>query len=388
MGIDKKQKHKSFQIFNKLPLPLKNYLTVFFNSLQKALPVGSSVILIGSSARNELTWIYENQKIRVLGDVEFLIFSDSYPKHLMAKITKEVIDSHYSKSFEGINTIELDFGVFNKLSLQMGVKGIWRFELQKAGVLIFGKNDLLNLTTKINIKNIDFASINYLILVRLWNAYSAIEKTKVISDPTIRENELMYIYLRNILDGLTVYLPWNGILVCGYEKRFLKFKELTKNNILSKFEQSFSNATQWKLTGLQDKPLELLKEEFLEIFGIINDYRPKKHRASFAFYVRGKMMIYKLQRGYFKKNKFLSMFNSLIISHNFIENKIINILLALHKNTGDSGKDSNEAWEYFIINSKRSFFKIQGDYNEEIDYGSELNLIMEFWFYGRSIRKV
>ena len=64
-----------------------------------------------------------------------------------------------------------------------------------ASVLVLELSTLFDYE-KVNSNNIDLSSVNYLILVRLWNTYSELCKIHICNDP---QYELKHVYLRNIL---------------------------------------------------------------------------------------------------------------------------------------------------------------------------------------------
>ena len=376
-------------LFQNLPRPLRSYLETFFGNLAKALPKDCSVIMIGSCSRNELTWDYKGGLLNLIGDIEFIVYANLYKKSKIIDIVRKTVEAQCSRSHDGIIPIDLDFGVINKKSKRYFVKSIWLFEAQMASVLVFGTINPFSTMKKVNSNNIDLSSVNYLILVRLWNTYSELCKIHIsANDP---QYELKHVYLRHILDVLTVYLPWEKVLVCGYKERLKAFEELDRQrNLFLKNKKIFKTATKWKLSGRTQISFALLKDQFLELYDLLNKKRPLRSKPSLAFFIRGKIMNYYLHRIYFRRNLLFAGAMAIGTAHETIEKHIITILLGIHRSlvlnrwVGQEDLEFIKACDYFDINLNAYSHVDNLEKIVFIDLKKSLEPVMSPWFYGRS----
>lgn len=185
----------------------------------------TSIFLIGSASRGELSWTHWLGVPDVLSDLEFLLFLDTNldPKQLtqlkanLSKVTETV--PHANPHFH------IDFSILLHKQAPKVSRNLAFFEMQASGKLLEGSNTDLALLPKINVQNLNIQELNHLVLVRLWWLLAGIPKEIIDQNPTDYTSFLLhYISCRNILDVPTILLPNEGHLIAGYSSR-LQFLE-------------------------------------------------------------------------------------------------------------------------------------------------------------------
>ena len=196
-----------------------------------------AIILVGSAARSEISFIEKSDGIDIYSDYEYVVVTQGIiPSYLIHRLKKR------NESLEvefGVKSplFSIDFGVSSFKKWKLTPPTLWAFEVFACGVTVFG-DDVKGYLGPIGIKNLDMGNLNYLILVRLWNMLVHLPKNCIVGTPSKYEIFIAnFYYARNILDILTVYLPNQKILRAGYGNRFIEFQGL-ESIIFDKHEQS------------------------------------------------------------------------------------------------------------------------------------------------------
>lgn len=375
----------ALEIFDDLPAVLGSFLKEFFVSLKVRLPSDASAILIGSTARRELTWRIDHGKLILVGDIEFIVYAPREKKNMVISITREVISYHNRLRTDEIGYIDIDFGVLDVFSRLKLVKGIWLFECQSAGKLIFGDKNPFEKMTPIDVTTIDMESVDYLILVRLWNTYKSLSSLGVT--PVQRDE----IYKRNILDVLTVYLPRIGVLSCGYFNRLRVVEQLRFDDLfLKKYYPVFKSTTEWKLGLNKRQVTHDWASSFVEMYDFLNSTRPPCQRPSISFYIRSKLMTFYFFRSYLELGVVQSFTHSIFTKYNAVEKALLVIMFAIHRyeSSGQrpSAKDTELRSACDFVNLKHDVLltELRCDKIYNGKSAHVLDNIMRVWFYGRS----
>jgi len=210
---------------------IKFHLTTLFNEIIKLSTENLySIVLIGSTARNELSYFFLDEKIDIHGDYEFILVFKIKPKQCELLKLKNLFNRLEEEWNIKSPLFSIDYGAYSINRLKLLPKTLWLFELLKFGILVYGNKIDEFLPKSISYKNIDKGNLKHLILVRLWNTYKYLNTNYINNVNTDYELRVIkHIYARNVLDVLTVLLPHKNILHAGYGKRNEIFQNLEIN---------------------------------------------------------------------------------------------------------------------------------------------------------------
>jgi hypothetical protein len=380
---------RNFQdIIHTLPFELRYLLKDFFQNLYKELPLGTSVVLIGSASRGELTWFRSHSRIKLIGDVEFVVFTSITRKRQIVDLVTHFIKNYNSKDWGEVDKFEIDFGVVTPISVKLLVRSIWLFECQKSGVVIFGKKDPFGKVSKVTIENIDFRSVDYLIMVRLWNVLKSLSSVDL---EAIKNDE---VYLRNILDGLTIYLPRLGILSCGYHNRLESMLKVgDADNFIRRNIDVFKWATIWKVDNSSYEAGHSVEEEFFHIFEYLNINRSSYGSTSLLFSIRCKVMTYYFYRRHLRRSLLMSIVSSLMRRYDEVELMLLKVLFTIHRtiifksDLKTYAKEIKVACDFLGISYAAFITDLESQNYFTGHTYKELSRLMEVWFYARSAKK-
>ena len=186
------------------------------------VPNVSSIYLIGSAARGELSAITIDGNIELYSDVEFCV------------VTNGRIDSISRKNlFTSLAEIEqaivnpnplfhIDILLRDKLWLSRMPRTIFTFEFKKNGKLLLGKDTKKRLPD-VTLHNLDYRDANEILYKRLWALLLYLPKRWLLENLSPSEIRVAgYIFCRNALDITTVLLPQADILLPTYCQRVEK----------------------------------------------------------------------------------------------------------------------------------------------------------------------
>lgn len=311
--------------FNNLKLSLNPKV---FNELLKASEIIInqippkylvSIYLIGSSARNELSVINTNKEFDIMSDYEFIIVSSSiknpWINNLKLKLT------HLIKSFGNRSLLfNIDFGVIPYVKLKFIPSSFWSFEFAHCGVLVFGK-EVRNLIKKVNIDNLDFGNLNWLIVVRLWSFlknYNYVRNYYKSFKLVQRHKNLLL--ARNLLEIPSIALPYFGILKPGYKNRINLVKLSSKFTSHFGGKNIYLEALNFKLrptNKLKNSKLnvKILIQEYVKVIELISEKKWNKSPDTILNYVR-----FYQKKNFFKFSFFkeLRMFNNSLNYFNYL----------------------------------------------------------------------
>ena len=206
-----------------------------------------SVVVFGSTSRGELTYKVEDGKlVDLYSDYEFLIVVQKKPDRESVERLKREFAANAEEWQISSNLFHIEF-MLNSILRFYGkapfLRRLAQFELYSTGLVIYGR-DLLKeypFGGKITTSNLDFGDLNGLVVERLWwqlfHLTCDLEKGEVAKPET-----LIYFLARNSIELLTIFLPNDGILLSGYQKRLDYFQEHYAG--YSPFQSGFSSFMQ------------------------------------------------------------------------------------------------------------------------------------------------
>lgn len=364
-----------------------------------------SILLIGSTARNELSYYLTKNEINIHGDYEFIMIFKNKPNN------HEIVS--YDQLFEKLTKkwkirsplFSIDYGVYTLSRLKFLPPTIWLFELQYFGVLVYGKSVEKMFKRKVTINNIDKGNLKHLILVRLWNMYKFINDDYIIDSKNDNTNVIKYYYARNVLDILTILLPHKNILEAGYAKRNELFQALEFGPRLDSLKQGINNCYKLKVHMKDNICLSDVSRTFVlgyeqlikEVFefqlpmtdnSIIDQFISEKSSFNESLYKKLRWLFLGLKTFqnyyYFNFTFFNLLWNdrlrkylilTLFFVHKSIDSKIV-------KDKNDFLKKSIDIFN-FIYHKDDLFFEP----NKPYDYNffilrKKINYFMNIYFYG------
>ena len=176
-----------------------------------------SIILFGSTSRNEISYLIDNGHIDLLSDIEMIVVTKNkrcIPAQLYTQLNS------VEKNINMKNALfHIDFGLTILRQLKNSVHTIRTFDIKKEGKIIYGRN-LLNLLPDVTAKTLDKSRTKELILIRLANQLFYIPNRIVLGISSEYERMIFrYISARNILDIPTILLALNGTILSTYKDR-------------------------------------------------------------------------------------------------------------------------------------------------------------------------
>uniref|UniRef100_A0A7V4KE46 Uncharacterized protein n=1 Tax=Fervidobacterium pennivorans TaxID=93466 RepID=A0A7V4KE46_FERPE len=187
-------------------------------------------VLTGSTSRKEETYILVNGEKRLLSDIEvfFVVRKreniDAYRREISRTIL--MLFENYLEQFF-TNFSKVDFSVYSLSQIRHMDRRFIHFETKACGVQFLGAMDILHEMPEITLSNLNWAELLTVPIHRFFSVISSFES----------ESELFrrYALCRNMLDLVTVILPYEGYLVPTYRKRLEVFSKIYLRTSLTKF---------------------------------------------------------------------------------------------------------------------------------------------------------
>lgn len=176
-----------------------------------------SIILFGSTSRNEISCLLDNDHVDLLSDIEMIVVVENKMR-IPAKLFTQLNSIDKSMNFKN-PLFHIDFGITTPRQLAKARHTIRTFDLKKEGKTIYGQN-LLKVLPDVTAKTLDRSRTRELVLIRLANQLFYIPKHIVLGSSSEYERMLFsYISARNILDIPTILLALNGTMLSTYKDR-------------------------------------------------------------------------------------------------------------------------------------------------------------------------
>jgi hypothetical protein len=178
-----------------------------------------SILVVGSTARGELSYTFEEKRLYLFSDYEFLLITQQKvpPDH------KNLLSHRMNQLSYQLNPntplFHIDLGWCSLPHLPNLAHTVAIFEQKETGKVIFG-TDCRSLMPNITAESLDRKNANEILYKRLWalllylpqEFYRSISKKRADTIAT-------YVLVRNALDLTTVLLPHEGILLPTYTQR-------------------------------------------------------------------------------------------------------------------------------------------------------------------------
>jgi len=248
------------------PLQLKEFIYDVFRETLKIIGRDNlvSIVFLGSAARGELSYKFTDEQLDVYSDIEFVVV---VKKHVPEE-TNEKLKERYNQLLNEMSVksplFYVDYGISTYSKFKRTPPTLWAFEAQKFGKIIYGE-DVISCMIPVTLQNLDYGSLNELIIVRLWNMLIHLNNNIIYKKATEYEKFIAkFCYSRNILDILTILLPNYGVLIGGYRNRLNYFIDNFKGTRWDKYRDIFIKATKLKLDLKDELSLEEAKRVFFD----------------------------------------------------------------------------------------------------------------------------
>jgi len=193
----------------------------------------TSIILFGSTSRNEASYVIYNEEIEILSDIEMIVITET-KKDAPLSMNSRISAIENSLNIKN-HLFHIEYGLTTLTQFKKSPKTIRTFDVKADGKTIYGEN-YLYLLPDVKPDNINKSRTNELILVRLLNQLVYTPKSIVKGKPSDYEKMIFnYITGRNMLDIPTILLATNGVLFSNYVDR-VNYFNTTNLNIGFPFE--------------------------------------------------------------------------------------------------------------------------------------------------------
>lgn len=209
------------------PETIQAHLDAIITAITETLKT-ESIILLGSTARNEVSFLLDQQgDIELFSDYEFLIVvkkrpSSSQRNTLQAKLTQ------LEQQINNPNPLfHIDFIIREERRLKSLQPIIFMVEMKENGRVLYGRNCLSEIPT-VTLENLDLYNANEILYKRLWAILIHLPENFIIEQNMNASEKRVtsYILCRNALDITTVLLPHEGILLPTYQQRVAKLHKI------------------------------------------------------------------------------------------------------------------------------------------------------------------
>ena len=279
-----------------------------------------SIMLIGSGARGELTWIQDlDGNLLLYSDLEFSVYTTRKIDELVHKKVEEAVLKFEKPFTDNCHFFHIDFSIAPITYLKRTNNKFITFESKATGKIIYGTDVKFMLPT-LDGSNLNFKELNEILLHRLWSMllYLPLEFLKNKEDCA----NFNYILCRNVLDITTWLLPYeNMTLIAGFKNRLafmnenwnrLKFKEFFSQDDLQFLNECYEGKMRLKFSDqshtIYEKAIRLFMcgtKYMLKEYGVTisNEEFQKSILAHSGKLFEGKTLKRKIVETYMIKNK-------------------------------------------------------------------------------------
>ncbi len=238
-----------------------------------ALPVDDfvSVILGGSTARGELSFCTIGEEVHLFSDFEFfLIRRSDTPPAICQNVRMSVRPYEEQFARNALFHVDVPCPTLDEWARLPHI--VRYYETRANGQVIYGE-DVRKFLPEIGLKTLDYRATNEILLARLWHMvlYLPIRLADGKELGPYAKRVACFVLCRNLLDILTVLLPYEGVLLPSYRKRqrFLEenFARLGLSEIFPPgFPKLLGEALHTKLTVCGSYDIVELYESVLSAF--------------------------------------------------------------------------------------------------------------------------
>jgi hypothetical protein len=214
-----------------------------------------AVVLTGSMARGEASWIEQNNRLRLRGDAEFLLIFRNRAKLPRAEqISQLSADVESLLSDAGIDA-HIGLSPVEESYLYTFRPHIFAYELIVHGKVVAGDSDILRLARRFDLADIPFEDGFSLLMNRIIELIEAL-----CGGSAGQSDRARYCILKLWLDMATSYLLFKGGYEPSYRARAARLREMAESRAdapipIAYFADSVESATSIKL-GIQAETIE------------------------------------------------------------------------------------------------------------------------------------
>jgi len=179
-----------------------------------------SVLLLGSTARGELSYRRRSGTLDLFSDYELVAVVLRDGARRSAELQRRLTRWEAGLPFRN-PLFHVDLSVKSRWRMRLQAPIIWTYETRENGVTIFGE-DARRWLPRVTLARLDYANLAQLLMCRLWMMLMHVPRRFLLGDPSARERTLFkYVVCRNVLDLPTILLPYEGVLLPSYGARRL-----------------------------------------------------------------------------------------------------------------------------------------------------------------------
>jgi hypothetical protein len=226
-----------------------------------------SIVLTGSLARDEGTFVPHSQGLELLGDADFLVvFSAGSQMPAVAE------DASLSRKIEEILLKDglrctVHAHAVSPQYFQALPRAIFSYELRKCGRIVWGDPGILELIPDFSLADLSHEDAWRMLCNRMIEQLAFVHR--LAADSADLLPDLHYATVKLFLDMATSYLVFAGQYAPSYQTRAQRLQRVAADSPanapfpLAKFAARVSDCTMWKLTGedeYRESSIELWKE--------------------------------------------------------------------------------------------------------------------------------
>jgi hypothetical protein len=215
--------------YNDYPAKVVALIDTIVELISETLPL-STVLLLGSAARNELSYLLHSiDNLELFSDLEFMAVTHRRPIPIQRKTINDHLTSLEQQVSNRNPLFHIDILFREQRRLPSLPRFIFTYEMKQNALLLHG-DDIRDLIPEVTLDNLDFRNTHEILFKRLWAMLLYIPKSFLFGTPNApAQRTAGYTFCRNALDLTTVFLPQEGLLLPTYRQRV---NALT-NNIVS-----------------------------------------------------------------------------------------------------------------------------------------------------------
>ncbi len=182
-------------------------------------PTLRAVVLTGSMARNEGSYLVRNGRRELQSDVEAIVVLHDgapLPSRHSSRALCRLAQSHLAD--HGIN-VEVTFSVVHANYLRALPPHIYSYELRACGVVLFGEADILSLIPDFTAADLSHEDAWRMLTNRL------IEQMESTGDGSLQLGGMRYRSIKLCLDVASALLVFSGRFEAGYRARLVRMEE-------------------------------------------------------------------------------------------------------------------------------------------------------------------
>jgi hypothetical protein len=214
-----------------------------------------AVVLTGSLARDEATFVEEKRNWRLLGDVDFLLIFHARA-HLPSKVDMNFLRQNVETSISQLGiTGEVSFSAAHPEYLRSLCPHIFAYELRNCGQVVRGDSEILTQIPSFSSTDIPVEDGWRLLSNRMVEQLEALEGLE--QRPKVLPRRLLYRTVKLYLDMATSFLLFAGEYAPTYAERARRLRMLAVARSadhkdpfdLRSFSDRVNECTQWKLSS-------------------------------------------------------------------------------------------------------------------------------------------